>query len=194
MKNIPKILAFYSPHPRAGKTTAMGHLVYGDGIETPDVCAIDISFADPLRSMASELFASVDLLFSRVESENKDAPIPELGGLSLRDVLIWLGNSGRERMGSDIWSRVMQHKIGISQADVVVIDDLRFPVEYKMLREMGAKIVRISVPGAVIVPSETEALLEGFEFDFEIINKWGDFQNLYGRVEDAYSTLIGSEK
>ena len=39
-----------------------------------------------------------------------------------------------------------------------------------MLREEGAKIVRITNPGLKIIESETESLLECFEFDYELVN------------------------
>ena len=42
--------------------------------------------------------------------------------------------------------------------------------EYAMLREEGAKIVRITNPGLKIIESETESLLECFEFDYELVN------------------------
>ena len=52
----------------------------------------------------------------------------------------------------------------------MIIDYLRFPNEYVMLKDKGAKIVRITNPEREIVKTETEGLLEGFEFDYELIN------------------------
>ena len=39
-----------------------------------------------------------------------------------------------------------------------------------MLRDEGAKIVRITNPDREIIKTETEALLEDYEFDYQLIN------------------------
>ena len=51
-----------------------------------------------------------------------------------------------------------------------------------MLRDEGAKIVRITNPGREIIKTETEGLLEGYEFDFELVN--------YKRGEEEYQTQL----
>lgn len=191
MSEQKKILAFYSPYPGAGKTTAAEYIAYGD---TPwnhrgDMPAL-MSFADPLRSMATALFSSVGLSFSDVECWDKNVRVPVLVNLTPRDILIWLGQSGRERMGKCIWSRIMRHNIWTTGAEVVVIDDLRFPEEYRMLWNLDAKIVRIVVPGREIVPGETEALLEGLAFDAEIVNTLDDRDVYAAKVASVYEALI----
>ena len=65
---------------------------------------------------------------------------------------------------------------------LIVIDDLRFPNEYTMLKDIGAKIVRITNPEREIVKTETEGLLEGFAFDYELVN--------YKRSLEEYRTQI----
>lgn len=191
MSTSTKVLAFYSPYTGAGKTTAAEHIACG---ETPWNLRGDIpslmSFADPLRSMAASLFASVGLSFSGIERKGKNEPVSALGNRTPRDVLIWLGQGGRELMGADIWAQVMRHNIETTGAEVVIIDDLRFPQEYRMLRDLGACIVRVTVPGREIVGGETEALLEGLPFDFEIENTMDDRDLYFAKVESVYETLI----
>ena len=63
-----------------------------------------------------------------------------------------------------------------------MVDDLRMPNEYAMLREEGAKIVRITVPGRTVVPSETEGRLEGYAFDAELENMMDGLRPFYGKV------------
>ena len=56
----------------------------------------------------------------------------------------------------DIWVERLRREIREASEEIVLVDDLRMMNEYAMLREEGAKIVRITVPGRMIVPSETE--------------------------------------
>jgi hypothetical protein len=191
-ENPMKILAFSSPYPRAGKTTAAEHLAYcSDSAVSSDEIYIErMSFADPLRDMAASLFACVGLSWNQCD---KDFSVVDwLNGRTPRDVLIWLGQSGREYMGENIWCRVMARRIRRTRVDVVVIDDLRMPNEYWMLRTLGAKFARVAVPDREIVPSETEARLEddAFSFDTQIVNKMNGLPEYLEQVEAAYRTLF----
>ncbi len=159
-----KILAFYAPYNEAGKTTAAGIL--------DDKESIIFSFASPLYYYAKCLISLV----------SKNEPRDEFGGKSLRDFLIYFGQSGRE-FYPNIWSEKMRRSINDFKHSLnIIIDDLRFPNEYAMLNKEGAKIVRITNPGREIIKTETEGLLEGYKFDYELIN--------YKRGLDVYRTDI----
>lgn len=79
------------------------------------------------------------------------------------------GALGRD-LYPDIWADMFVETARRAPGHCFVVDDLRFPNEYAVLREEGAKIVRLTVPRREIVPSATEALLEGYEFDAELEN------------------------
>ena len=140
-----KIIAFYSPYTRAGKSTAAkltGGLIY--------------SFATPIKHMAG-------LLYAEYGYGIRDY-------YELRDLHIAIGQGVKQR-DPDIWVRIMSKEIeDFPEYSLMIIDDLRFPNEYVMLKDKGAKIVRITNPEREIVKTETEGLLEGFEFDYELIN------------------------
>lgn len=161
-----KILAFYSPYPGAGKTTAAQYL--GNTTE-----GWRLSFAEPLDGIIKGVLADMGLIgkykWETLRLEMKETPLPELGGASIRAMLLAFGAAGRS-VYPNIWVDCMKNELKNSYFPAYFIDDLRFPNEYAMLREEGAKIVRITNPGSVIMPSETEALLEGYEFDAEIVN------------------------
>lgn len=160
-----KILAFYSPYPGAGKSEAAQHI-------WEKYHFARFSFAEPLRRFVNNVVWGVGEIF-----DEKDKPLEKLNDATLRDLLIAFGMAGRA-VYPDIWAEMLRRDIhrvdhyddGKLRFPKVVIDDLRFPNEYKMLREEGAQIVRIITPGQEIIPSETEALLESYRFDAELMN------------------------
>ena len=89
----------------------------------------------------------------------------------------------------DIWVELLRREIRDASEEIVVIDDLRMPNEYAMLREEGAKIVRITVPGRTVVSSETEGRLGGYAFDAELENTMDGTWTFYGKVWDLVEGL-----
>ena len=158
-----KITAFYSPYTGAGKSTAAEYIY--DTVKDTNFYL----FAEPIYDIVEELLTrhlNVPSAFKLIF--DKAHPIEEAGGASLRDFLIAFGQAGRS-VHSDLWVNIMKNQLTRSNG-IVVIDDLRFPNEYAMLKDIGAKIVRITNPEREIVKAETEGLLEGLEFDYELLN------------------------
>lgn len=156
------MIAFYSPYPGAGKSTAARWMAQG---ERP---FHRTSFAEPLK-VAAIYFANYPLVKRQFGIPvDKEAVIDSLG-VSLRDILIAFGTAGR-KLHPDFWIRLMENSLRMRPYKYV-IDDLRFPNEYEFLRRRGARIVRITNPGREIVKSDTEGLLEGYAFDAEIVNE-----------------------
>ena len=154
-----KIIAFYSPYPRAGKTTAAEY-ISNNLTEEFDLR----SFATPIKTFVDDIVWNLN-----GQDELKDTPLESFGGATTRDLLKAFGNAGRS-VYPDIWVDMLKDGMNIFPDDNFVIDDLRFPNEYAMLKDIGAKIVRITNPEREIVKTETEGLLEGFDFDYELIN------------------------
>jgi len=174
-------IAFYSPYPGAGKTLAARAF-----------CAIrtnwhKLSFADPLYAMITELMRGINVqgVGERVH-DVKSYPIQEWGGATIRDMLVGLGDAAR-KIAPDVFVETMRHRLRSPGYDWVGIDDLRFPNEYEMLRQEQVKIVRIVNPERGIVPSTTEALLEGYRFDAVIMNVKGGRQTLADQVREVVS-------
>lgn len=167
-----KILAFYSPYPRAGKTTAQKCILFSNGVRR-------CSFAAPIRGIVYSLFSQLNIHYP---GNFKDTPLSDIpGGRTIRDFLIAFGQAGRS-VWPDIWVELLRREIRETSEEIVLVDDLRMPNEYAMLREEGAKIVRITVPGRMIVPSETEGRLEGNTFDAELENTMDGLGTFYGKV------------
>ena len=189
-KTDRKILAFYSPYPGAGKTTAAEYRAN----RTNDPVW---SFACPLDDIIVSILADMGVLskykWNTLRSEMKETPLPELGGASVRDMLLKFGAAGRS-LYPDIWVDCMLNEMRTSYFPVMFIDDLRFPNEYNMLRSYGAKIVRITNPGRDIVPSESETLLEGYQFDAQVVNNKNNLLSIYhGQLDAMMAALFGGK-
>lgn len=142
------IIGLYSSAPRSGKTTFANTL-----------CAIipkhtyTISFADILRELVVSVTAPFldggeDEAWEWLDDERKDnGIIPDLG-VTFRHMLQTLGTEwGRRLIHPDIWVMLVQKRIDfIEHYDdkaIIIIDDLRFPNEHKMLMERGATLIKL---------------------------------------------------
>lgn len=170
-----KIIAFYASMHGAGKTTA------AEAVR-------DIfhswawSFSDPLKEMFHGAFNDW------YDSVPKDEPYREFP-FTLRDCFIKIGQ-GMKELDPDIWIKLLKAKIedeDIQQA-LYTIDDLRFPNEYRALRDWGAKLIKIERPELTAVKGETEGLLSGYEFDAVVVNN-GSLVEFQNRVVDVVWNL-----
>lgn len=133
------LLALHSPHYGAGKTTVAKML---EAI-LPDV--VRISFADPVREMARALLASTGLEANEIErllTRDKNDPIPSVGGLDARSLMIRIGNEFGRDLSPGFWVGCAASKIDLAlhRGKTVVIDDLRFEEEYQFLTERKSQI------------------------------------------------------
>jgi deoxynucleotide monophosphate kinase-like protein len=104
--------------------------------------------------------------------KNKTKEI-EIGGrkTTVRQLLIDIGRLYRT-LDNDFWCR---KGCGLADAAVLhgmsaIIDDMRYPNEYNMLKDMGATIIRIERPGVVLIDDESEWALDNHAFDHRILN------------------------
>lgn len=173
-----KLIGLYSPVPQSGKSTVASYLASQHNFERH-------SFAGPLKRMAVELMSRAGLTPEQIGyymDQGKEEPLPAPIGVSFRYICQTLGNDwGRNLISYDLWTGITM--AGASATDGnVVIEDVRFPNEYKRIVEAGGEVWRISRTGAM-VPNDhpSEGLLEGFLFDVEITND--------GTVEDLQSKV-----
>lgn len=184
---MPHIIAFYSPRPGMGKSTAAA---FAEGVlneHSGRITAYD-SFAWPIKRAACTIF-NLDPYAPETDAMNKDKPLKDFA-FTFRDVLVKIGQ-GLKELDVDIWVKIMDKVLDANghRGDSTLIDDLRFPQEYEMLRQRGAKMIRIWKPGQSIAPTETEGLLEGYEFDAEIING-GSLEEFKERVVETVEKLL----
>jgi len=118
-----------------GKKTSGKDTVYGyirELLETPSYLVIRHAFADSLKQ---EIAEACGVSLEYIEQHKT----------VFRTILQWWGTEFRRGLFCDsYWIDRVRMKITASDADVIVITDVRFHNEANMVREMGGKIVGIS--------------------------------------------------
>ncbi len=122
------------------------------------------SFATPIKDMLMAMGLTKDEIW---DPELKEKKI-ERFGKSPREMLQLLGTEfGRELISSDVWVRALEHRI--KDAGKVIIDDVRFPNEAKMIHENGGVVVQIVRAGQEMGMVDTHVSEHGL--DAELIDR-----------------------
>lgn len=124
----------------AGKSVVANYLVERHGFTR-------LRFADGVKNMLRTL----GLTEAQVDGAEKEDPIPLLGGRSYRDAATTLGTSwGRDTMDKGLWVRALEQRLLaliLANEDVkVVVDDVRYMNEYKMLERYNAVFATVRRP------------------------------------------------
>jgi hypothetical protein len=138
-----KIIAFTGPIG-SGKTYAANYLVKSLGYT-------NMSFADPIKRIALNLGFTAPQVYGTQEDK---LTINDLWGISFREFAQKFGTDiVRDRFpdvfkktfedDTPLWVKIMKNRIDNCENNFIVIDDLRFPDESKMLSEYNALIIKI---------------------------------------------------
>ena len=104
-----------------------------------------LRFAGPLKEMLSKAGILPPQAFT---PEGKEDPRYGLCGKTPRWVMQTLGTEwGRQLIGENIWVEVVSNQIDRTTADTVLIDDLRFENEARMVLDRGGEIWRVEREG-----------------------------------------------
>jgi hypothetical protein len=146
-----------------------------------------ISFADPLYAALAEILGvPVDLLRDR---DFKEATIPWIGK-SPRQMLQTMGTDwGRNMVCSDLWTKIAERRIE-SGGGFVVVRDVRFDNEARLIRRKGGEVWMVSRPDATTcVPHVSE---EGISPDLvsRLIPNKGSLRDLADAVRTASERMV----
>lgn len=109
-----------------------------------------MSFADPIRSMLVALGVPEDNLRNPAR---KKEPLESFGGRSARELMQTLGTEwGRGHVGPDVWVNAVRRQIeggmlGGESFWPIVIDDVRFDNEARMIAALKGVVIQIVRPG-----------------------------------------------
>jgi hypothetical protein len=140
------------------------------------------TFAKPLKD-------AVQLLFNMTHEQLYDSILKEelddRWGKSPRQILQWLGTDIlRENIDKNFFTKHMEQRIAKSKADCIVITDVRFENEAKVIKALGGKIVKITRPNVNTTKHNTHITEQGLPdhlIDIEIINN--------GTVEELHTKM-----
>lgn len=106
------------------------------------------AFAAPLYAMMDALlpFIGIDPNKEPTTRENKETPLPVIGG-SRRVLLQTLGTEWGRMLDQDFWLKILEARINSSRFDVVMVTDVRFDNEAKLIHDRGGFIINIERPG-----------------------------------------------
>tara|TARA_Y100001970_G_scaffold288381_1_gene415508 strand:- start:869 stop:1444 length:576 start_codon:yes stop_codon:yes gene_type:complete len=100
------------------------------------------SFASPIKEMLVAMGIPKNYIYDR---DYKEKPVPGFGK-SARYMMQALGTEfGRHLVHPDVWIRALKNKLDDLTGDVV-IDDVRFENEARMIHAYGGMILRIERP------------------------------------------------
>ena len=161
--SLPRLIGLYSPAPGCGKTTVANLLIENQ-------C---VSFAAPLKRAVWTLFRDLGISGFRFVYEDKEAIIPGIG-VSARHMMQTLGTEwGRACIHPDFWVMIARAKVQriMNDGGSVVIDDVRFPNEAAMIRDLDGELWRIERPGVIYDGDHSsEGALEDITPDRVIVN------------------------
>ena len=130
-----------------------------------------ISFAGKVKKLANELF----------DMKEKD-----------RNLLLDLSQKMKE-IDKNVWVNIVKKEI--NKYENIVIDDLRFPNEYQMLKDLDFIVIRLKIDKDLQIDRlsnkyknfkdhieamehDSETLLEDFVYDFEVVSDQYAFEKI----------------
>lgn len=163
----PRLIGLWAPAPQSGKSTAAEALL--------DTCrcggefyGAKVSMADPLRRLIAaflrELGVSPDDIDAHMhDGALKEVPIPGVGK-SFAELAVMFGTTvGRDWISPTIWVdrfvAITSKMLENPATRLVVCDDVRFPNEAAVIRDLGGVLIGVNRPGAAV--SAARAAAEG---------------------------------
>ncbi len=190
------VIAF-SGKAQTGKTTSKNLLIDLIYKEYPNLNPFSVSFAEPLKNIANEVFnwdGDKEIYFNM---DKANSPIPDKG----RQLLISIGGAFRA-IRQSVWVDLAIEKIKkVSDAnairypnenDVFIIDDLRFENEAKVLNETfkgNLVLVRMVRETGIDIQDESEKSLDNYkDFNAEILNN-GTKEQLTNQLRELMKAM-----
>lgn len=145
------------------------------------------SFAAKLKAICADVFAPLGVKDSHFfgSQADKAEPIEKLGGVTGRRILELVGTEGFRAAYADVWVRYWAATL---EPGNYVVEDVRYPNEAQIIRELGGKIWRIEReegPKEERTGHASDEEWRRIQPDAVIKAKWGDIGWLYAQADRA---------
>lgn len=147
----------------SGKTLVWRHLVEQYGFQK-------VSFSAPAKRM---LVHGLGLPAEQIDGDDKERPDPLLCGRTGRQLTrSIISDWGRRHVGRAIWCNIWRRDASqiVGLDGNVLADDVRYPDEADVIRELGGQIWRVYRPGLNSAGQATENAQKGIEEDHLLAN------------------------
>ncbi len=159
-----------------------------------------IACADPLKEMCARLYCTAfnvprSAFYGTFAEKARVLRTNEHGEWSGRRLLQHVGTEGFRYTHNQVWSMYMigraKNLFDERSADVVLVSDIRFPQEAKIIQDAGGIVLRMYRKSADELPitHSSEAECDSIVADYSIDNEGQDLRALQGRVKDFLCQL-----
>jgi hypothetical protein len=182
-----KIVAF-GHRAQTGKDTLCGFMTTQLRLVKRGVNIQVAGFADELKDFAYRMYAWAGLKRKEYYEQHPEAKNDYLAplGKTVRTLWIELGNHMRKYDG-DVWVRAILTR---PQVDILLVKDLRFPNEFKMVKELGGHCIKVERADVPVLTDEADtALADCTAWDL-IVDNNGDKQ-LLNKTASGLITALG---
>jgi molybdopterin-guanine dinucleotide biosynthesis protein len=149
----------------SGKTTLAKRLQ--DSFLAYSTCKM--GFADPIKWIAVELLGlDKKAVYGTDEEKNAVTRFVRRGKpMTVRQVLQMVGQVGR-MLDENLWVDTLLRRVVETPADLILVDDVRFPNEVEAIKNAGGKVIKL-LRGGSDDPHISERALIGYEgFDLVV--------------------------
>lgn len=105
---------------------------------------------------------------------------------TVRNLLQDVGNAFRQSITEDFWVNIMIGKIAAikknGSIDTILIPDVRYPNEFKMIKNLGGEVWRVERPNVTLMDHISETALDDYTFD-KIIQNNGTITDLQNKIK-----------
>jgi hypothetical protein len=88
----------------------------------------------------------------------------------------------------DTWIAVALRSL--TNADLIIITDVRFPNEVKQIQDLGGRVFKIKRPGVPVSDDASDSALDSFEGWDGYIENDGDLKALHDKIKDIGDKVI----
>lgn len=151
-------------------------------------------FADPLKSMAVELFdLTPQQVYGTDDDKNTKTPYSANDwddNMTAREFLQYFGTEVMRDIKDSIWVDYTMKRIGLEQSSVAIIPDVRFPNEIRAIQKAGGTVIRLT-RDPFNSHHECEIALDSDMFDWD---KFDDVINNDGNIDQLLTDLNKLQK